>query len=664
MLTFDRIKLFSASLGDESSIPLLHSFYETIQTPETNLDEDDELYIGYGFVNSAFPYRARDKYDRDVKLREFPCAILENKYLKATFLPSLGGRLWSLIDKLENKELLFTNPVIQPGYLAVRNAWFSGGIEWNCGVWGHTPLTCEPMFTARLRDENGNDVLRMYEFERIRNIVYQMDFILPEDSPFLCCRMRIENCNTEVKPMYWWSNIAVPEIKGARVIVPADESYTHDDEIFTKKPVPYRDGIDFTYPTNQISSYDNFWKIAKDKRKYICQLDENGYGLFQSSTSRLRGRKLFVWGQKQGGSRWQSFLSGKGSSGRYCEIQAGLASTQHECLPMPPKTAWEWMEFYGPMHADPAKVHGPWSEARQEVEKCLNDKITEPVQEEMLVSLKKTAKTPASEVIYRGSGWGMLENDRRKKNNQLQLPKHLDFSVPDMAQAQQLQWYYLMENNKFPAFSENDTPPSWMLQDEWIDMIAKATENADKDNWYAFLQLGVSKYGQKQYKEALEIVTKSLSLKKTIWGLYVLGETNRMLGDTDKYAELLLEAATKACQEKLYDESIIKAAAQALYKAKKFDELYDFSNILPVDLQKLPRIKLYKAFACVYTGRYMEAEAIILDEGGLIIPDIKEGEVSLSELWYAIQEAKAKAEGKEFERTTAIVPEIFDFRMK
>jgi hypothetical protein len=59
----------------------------------------------------------------------------------------LGGKLASIYDKQEQRELLFDNPVFQPANLAVLNAWFSGGIEWNGLIPGHTPFTCSSVFT-------------------------------------------------------------------------------------------------------------------------------------------------------------------------------------------------------------------------------------------------------------------------------------------------------------------------------------------------------------------------------------------------------------------------------------------------------------------------------------------------------------------------------------
>ena len=45
--------------------------------------------------------------------RAFRAAILENEFLRAVFLPELGGRLWSLFDKKAGRELLYVNDAVR-----------------------------------------------------------------------------------------------------------------------------------------------------------------------------------------------------------------------------------------------------------------------------------------------------------------------------------------------------------------------------------------------------------------------------------------------------------------------------------------------------------------------------------------------------------------------
>ncbi|MGN1053209.1 MAG: DUF5107 domain-containing protein, partial [Candidatus Scatosoma sp.] len=137
------------------------------------LDEDDGLFINYGKINGVFPYRYQDGYNRKLSSVVYETAVLENEYLKATFMPCFGGKLWSLYDKKANKELLFKNSVVRPGNLSTRKAWLSGGIEWNAGIKGHSPYTVSPIHTARTSLNDGTPVLRFYYFERIRKAVVQ-----------------------------------------------------------------------------------------------------------------------------------------------------------------------------------------------------------------------------------------------------------------------------------------------------------------------------------------------------------------------------------------------------------------------------------------------------------------------------------------------------------
>lgn len=652
---YEKFSIPAASLNGESSLPPIAGMNNVQHKTYTELDEDDELFVGYGFVRTSYPYRLQDMYDRELIDTDVDSVILENEFLKARFLPQYGGRLWSLYDKAAGKELTFENPVIRPCNLAIRNAWLSGGVEWNCGMVGHHPFTCSPVFTAKLSLDDGTPVLRMYEFERIRCAVYQMDFFLPSGSRLLYARMRIVNPNHEVIPMYWWSNIAVPELKRGRVIASVTDTYSSLRGI-KKVPVPICNDIDITYPVNNPHAIDFFWRIPPEKRKYICQLDESGYGLVQTSTKRLKGRKLFVWGQGPGGDRWQEFLTKDGSGGRYAEIQAGLAHTQYECLPMPPKTAWEWLEGYGALQTDGSIVHSEWESAKIETESQLDKLATEESLEQLLKSTHAMATRPADEILLYGSGWGALERYRREKQNDIAICPHLDFGNIG---CEQEQWKNLIDNNYFGDFNINDIPMSWMLQNEWTALIEKACNNADEYNWYAWLQLGMTYIAAGRIKEAKPALDRSMMLQPSCWSLYGLAHLARIDGNYNKATLMMLKAA----QMKRDDISFAKEAVSMLNNAGMYDSTIEFILSLNDGIKKIGRIKLSLAYAYAKTSQIESAEHLLYEEGGIIVPDIREGEVSVTELWYIIEEMKCKYAGIEFDRASMKPPAVLDFRM-
>ncbi len=344
-LRLDTWTMPAARLGPENPLPELappaapHG--EKLKVHES-VPADMLTYMGYGAVNGCLPYRLQSDYGRTLAPRSFRIAVLENDVLRATFLLELGGRLWSLFHKPSGRELLLVNPVFQPANLAIRNAWFSGGVEWNFGFRGHSPFTCSPVFAARVCRDDGEPILRLYEWERVRCMPFQIDFSLPDGSPFLFARVRVVNPHNAATPAYWWSNIAVPEAEGSRVLVPAERALRLSYEGMVRLlPVPVFDGTDLTYPAGQRASSDYFYCIDDGRRPWIASLDRDGRGLVQVSTSRLRGRKMFQWGGHPGGRRWQEFLSPGGQP--YIEIQAGLARTQSECLPMPSGPGWKRM---------------------------------------------------------------------------------------------------------------------------------------------------------------------------------------------------------------------------------------------------------------------------------------------------------------------------------
>ena len=292
-LRFEKKMVRAADLGPQSCVPDLLGELILQNHLTFRLDEDDEIYEGYGRRGNAYPYRQHNGYIRELCEKQVQTAVLENQYLRAVFLTEYGGRLWELWDRESGRNLLYTNDVIRFSNLAVRNAWFSGGVEWNIGIIGHNPFTTQPLYVSKTQDHLGNPVLRMYEYERIRGTTYQMDFWLEEGSRLLNCRMRIVNESAEVIPMYWWSNIAVPEYNGGRVIVPAQNAFTYGEGMVYKVGLPEVNGIDVSNYKQIPKSVDYFFDIPEESPKYIANVDETGYGLLQMSTKRLRSRKLF-----------------------------------------------------------------------------------------------------------------------------------------------------------------------------------------------------------------------------------------------------------------------------------------------------------------------------------------------------------------------------------
>ena len=649
-LTFTTKKLKGSPLRPQDAFPIMRK--QLMFEKEALLDEEDGLFINYGKMMNMLPYQYQSSYGSELEDMEFDSAILENEYLKAEFIPDLGGRLWSLFDKKENQDIVTNNPIFRPRNFALRNAWFSGGVEWNMGVRGHSPLTCEKLYMATLNMPDGTPVLRFYQFERARALTYQMDFFLPADSKYLLCRMRILNNQSVVVPAYWWSTIAVDQQEGSRIVVPADETYINQgfDPVY-KDSYPYRGGVDCSYPTNHKVCIDYFYNIPEQSRKYIANLDKEGYGVVQVSTDRLAGRKLFIWGDSPGGNNWQSSLTSK-EGNFYAEIQAGLAKTQNECLPMPPNTAWEWMEAYGAIKLDKEIAHGKWEKAKDGVESFLEQTLPRPSFEHLLRETKNTVALVSGEAKNCAGGWITLENILRKKQNRKPLPNHLYYTALDEAEEY---WNHLLSFGSLGERKPEEGIPSFMVQDEWFALLKEAALGPDACNWQTHYHLGVCYYFREDMERALDAFEFSLSLASSPWAMHGLANTYRAFGQPTKAATCF----AKACAMKPDDEGLFKEALRTIIESEEYDlalSTYHIYKGKPAGL-----IDFFKIYAMAHTGLLDEALELLL--GNLDIPDYREGDDSITDLYLYIISEKAKLEGKNISPEKIDIPQQIDFRM-
>jgi tetratricopeptide (TPR) repeat protein len=408
-------------------------------------------------------------------------------------------------------------------------------------------------------------------------------------------------------------------------------------------PVPKEAGLDFTYATRIARAADFFFHIPEDRWPWIAALDGNGTGLVQVSTQRLKGRKLFVWGMGRGGRKWQEFLSVPGQA--YLEIQAGLARTQLEHLPMPGNTEWEWLEAYGLLQANAGQVHGPdWKRAIGAVELVLQELIPRSKLEAELVQSKSFANTPPVEMIQYGSGWGALEGLRREKMGEPPFASAgLQFDKGWLGDAQSA-WRELLETGKFP---ESDSPQtgSFMVQLEWKALLEKAVETSS--NWLACLHLGLMRHYTGDVAGAQQAWLQSLALKRNPWALRNLG----MLAFAADQMDTAVEYYREAIHVTPDLPALVVECGKTFIEANRPQEWIELLPSFSDSIRTRGRMRLLEARARLARGQIDQAGEII--KALPVIEDIREGELSLSQLWldYSVQRLSRQ-------ETRPITPEL------
>ncbi|MFF9407473.1 DUF5107 domain-containing protein [Streptomyces anandii] len=650
------LTLPAAQLGPDNPLPALRPLDEMHRIEDRDkegLPRDMARQVGYAPLHSLLPVRVRDGYGRAREPRPVDALVLENDRLRATVLPGLGGRVASLVHKPTGRELLYRNPVLQPANFALNGAWYSGGIEWNIGATGHTTLSCSPLHAARVPAPDGGQMLRLWEWERLRDLPFQVDLWLPEGSDFLYVGVRVRNPHERETPTYWWSNIAVPEER--RILAPADEAWLPHcldgvgggapigyERRLRRVPVPSYDGVDRTYPLNSVYPADYFYEVPEGRRRWIAALDEHGHGLVQTSTDVLRGRKLFVWGSGPGGRRWQEWLTEPGTGG-YCEIQAGLARTQLEHVPLAAGTEVAWLEAYGPLDAPPPD--GEWDSAVARTEAHLEAALPRADVDAAYAAWRPHADAEPGEILHTGSGWGALE----VLHGDWKLPG-TPFAESTIGEAQK-PWRELLRSGSFPEPRRVRPPGESLVAPHWRDMLETAPATPLTE-----YHLGIAQWQAGDRAQAVRSWERALELAPSLWPLLrCLAVADQEAGHHERAADRYAEAFDDLCQERRGGEQWTAATAalgreaiEALLKVRRPERARAVWERVHPETRARGRFRLLEAELLLAEGRPERARAVFNE--GFEVADLREGEERIGQVW-------ERAEGGE-------LPERYEFRMR
>ena len=595
------LRLPAAALGPESPLPAFRSLQQLPDlTASIGIPDEMRRRIEWGRLESPLPYALQEDYELDRRMVDLPAITLANDRISAVVLPQYGGRIWSLRQLSSGRDLVYRNPVLSWANLGLTNAWFAGGVEWNLGSTGHSATTSRPLYAAPVETASG-PVLRLWEWERTRDLVFSVDLSLPPGSDFLYASVRVRNPDPWVKPLYWWTNLAVAETAGLRVLAPASRAWRNTDQdalVSVAVPRPDEAGPDVSYPARASQPADYFFQIDPPSRPWIAAVGADGTGVVHTSTAVLSGRKLFVWGVGPGGDRWQERLSGPGH--RYLEIQAGLATTQFEHLALAAGGEVSWTEAIGPVVLAAGDAHQEWGSAGRAVEAALADRLpageVEDVHQRWLTSVADQQPEPP---MHRGSGFGAGELAVRRR------PADHDPAAP---------------------FTDADEDGSGQLSIPPISAVWQSYFENRPRSWRTWLMLAIRAHAGGELAVARRHYQDSLALKPSMIALRGLALISSAEGDDAAAAETYLAAVAldPHCR------ALLVEAIDALLIAGRAATALELIAAAPPEVAGHGRVVLQQIRALLAIGDRTAAARLL--QQGIDVPDLREGE-SIEAVW-------------------------------
>ena len=629
----DTLKIKGATLDGINPQPVFRDRKADMYCVEDgSLHPEDHLGFGIGCGARTLPYRMQDRYDRSEKDLELQTLVMENDFLKATFLPEYGGKLWSLYAKDEQRELLFVNPVFRFANLASRNAWMSGGIEWNLGHTGHNMFTSDHVFFAKVNAPDGEEFLRMYEYEAAHAQILQIDFHLPDGARQLAAHVRIQNARDVDVPLYWWTNIAVPLTDDTRVfsgtpdilfqLIPQETGGVPGFGHCHMPSQPNLPGVDLSHPRQIPHSLEYFFQNRKQTvSPWEVSIEKDCRGFMERSTQPLRTRKMFCWGSNTGGRHWCDYLSRDGQ-GDYIEIQAGLAPTQLHTGILEADQVVSFTQMFGAFTAPESAQNAEWNEALPHVEASVARLLPAASVQKAHAEYLLKSTIPAREVLHTGSWYGAMEMARRRIAGEPPIACHLDFLSPE-AESEYTPWFSLLQGEALP---ESRLPHPYVTDPLWLPYLSRAAENGNQETRFQYA-VALAENGNTQTAGSL---LTALTREENPWAAHALGMLYRRNRKLPQACQWLMQAYV--WEHDSLDCSFAEDALQSLLDTEQYEKAWELYENIPEAL-KTEAEELLAASAAVKLDKH----AFLSAAYGKVYSAIREGAVGLAEIWYEEQ---------------------------
>ncbi len=290
--------------------------------------------------------------------KEYEVVILENRYVRVEILPSIGGRIYSALDKTTGYDFFYKQHVIKPALIGVFGSWVSGGVEFNWPFHHRASgfMACDYALETL---SDGSVVCHLSEHEPTDRMKGMVSVILPPDGKWFETRMRLYNRTNRAHSFLWWENAAVPVNEDYQIFFPPDVTYVNFHYLKSRTTYPLAgngiyNGIpmveerDISWHKNtrpatsyfaSASSYDFFGGYDHGKRCGVVHIGDHHV---------TPGKKMFTWGYNQLSRSWENALTD--TDGQYAELMAGSYSdNQPDFAWLEPYETKEFSQFWYPI---------------------------------------------------------------------------------------------------------------------------------------------------------------------------------------------------------------------------------------------------------------------------------------------------------------------------
>src|SRR4051812_7421020 len=288
----------------------------------------------------VYPLPFTDRIAEKSVPHTWDAVIIENEYLLVMILPALGGRIHRLLDKTNNYDVIYYQPVIKPALVGLAGPWVSGGIEFN---WPqhHRPSTFLPTDVHTEVHADGSVTVWLGEHDPMSRMKGMHGVCLHPGRAVLELKARVYNRTDDVQTFLWWANVATRVHEQYQSFFPPDAAFVADHAKRAMSTFPlcsgHYYGIDYAArarrgvppgeqprqyrPTGDYAANDLSWYAnIPVPTSYMCMgTHEDFFGGYDHRVAAgivhvadhhiSPGKKQWTWGNHEFGYAWDRNLT-------------------------------------------------------------------------------------------------------------------------------------------------------------------------------------------------------------------------------------------------------------------------------------------------------------------------------------------------------------------